>query len=115
MLMNLGSIARAALVVSICLTLAGCQSPGTGGSPATAFSDTPIASDHAVVMANGLSCPLCANNIDSILKKVPGVTTVNIDLEKGAIHIGLTGGVRPSKARLAKAVTDAGFTVVSVN
>ncbi len=113
--MNLNSLVRTLLIVPVSIMLSGCQPAGTGGAPAATFSETPIASDHAVVMATGLSCPLCANNINSTLKKVPGVTTVNIDLEKGAIHIGLTGGVRPSKARLARAVTDAGFTVVSVN
>lgn len=88
---------------------------GTGTAPATAFSETPIVATDVVVKANGLSCPLCASNIDSTLKKIPGVASVSIDLEKGEIRIGLTGGVRPSKARLAKAVKDAGFTVVSVN
>ncbi len=113
--MTLNSIAGAVLVAAVCIVLAGCQSGAPGTAPATAFSQTPIVATDVVVKANGLSCPLCASNIDSTLKKIPGVASVSIDLEKGEIRIGLTGGVRPSKARLAKAVKDAGFTVVSVN
>lgn len=93
----------------------GCQSaPAIADAPQTVFPTTPLKQDFATITATGLSCPLCANNIDSTLKKLPGVQTVDVDLNTGRITVGLFGKAKPSKASLATAVVNAGFTVLSV-
>lgn len=117
-------------LISLLSLASGCQSQATkageapvatnaaASTPAPAakseLSSEAIKADHVVVRANGLSCPLCANNLDASFKKLPGVASVDVDLGKGEIHLGLVGKQRPSPRSLAKAVTDSGFTFVSV-
>lgn len=81
---------------------------------ALAASKQPISADSAVLWVNGLGCPQCATNIDLQLERVVGVKATNVDLSNGKVTVGLSGGNRPSPARLGKAVADAGFTLVKV-
>ena len=62
----------------------------------------------------GLSCPLCAHNIDSTLRRLPGVTDVQIDLQAGRVTAALLRGKSPSADALRKAVEDSGFSVDAV-
>lgn len=67
------------------------------------------------IYATGLSCPLCASNVDIQLKRVAGVKSTQIDLGSGAIIVELDQSKpRPANEQLAEAVRDGGFTVVSV-
>lgn len=77
-------------------------------------SESPLAGASAVLWVNGLGCPLCATNVDKQLERVPGVSSVAVDMSSGKVTIGLEGDTRPSPARLAHAVEDAGFTLVKV-
>lgn len=61
---------------------------------------------------NGLSCPLCATNIEGQLKRLPGVNIVDIDLDQGLVSVSMGGKERPTRAQIARAIEDAGFTVV---
>lgn len=74
----------------------------------------PIATTGAVLYVNGLGCPLCASNIDRQLKRVRGITSINVDLSVGRVELGLLAGKQPSPARLGEAVEDAGFTLVKI-
>lgn len=80
---------------------------------AYARSSDPIAADSATLMVNGLSCPLCASNIDEQLARVPGVESVRVDLSNGRVQIALRDP-RPSPRALADAVENSGFTLVRI-
>lgn len=69
----------------------------------------------AAVEATGMSCPLCASNIESVLTRHPGVGDVVVDLGSGKVYVGLRPGAAwPSSQEMAAAVRDAGFTPVRV-
>jgi len=61
--------------------------------------------------AKGLSCPLCASNIDKTLKELPGVAEAKVDLSTGKVVVYHDPSNPPSDEALAKAVDDAGFTL----
>lgn len=75
---------------------------------------TPVSAPSATLTVYGLSCPLCANSSDQQLKKIEGVRDVAIDLGEGKIRVGIAPGATPTKARFARAIKDAGFTLVKV-
>lgn len=92
---------------------------GVSGGEATAdFSGEfrPIEAESATLIVRGLSCPKCAYNVNLQLEKVDGVGETHIDMGAGEVKVmfDALAGQHPSKSRLAKAVTDAGFTVVDI-
>jgi copper chaperone CopZ len=95
------------------LLLAGCQT-GSGVS-STSFNDEPITTPTATLVVHGMSCPLCANNVDKQLLRVPGVQSVEIDMGDGSVRVQLADEPRPSKAQLARAVEQTGFTLVRID
>ncbi len=62
---------------------------------------------------NGLSCPLCASNVDRQIGALPGVASADVNFEKGTIDLSLVEP-RPSPMTLERAVDRAGFTLVSI-
>lgn len=89
----------------------GCQA---GGPAADRFSAEPLPPPSATMHVTGLSCPLCATNIETPLKRVPGVAGVRVELDQGLVRVQLAGKALPSQQRLAAAVEDAGFTVTRI-
>lgn len=77
-------------------------------------SDQPLTAPRATLYVNGLSCPLCATNIDLQLKRVRGVDSASVDLSTGKVVIQMPGKTKPSPKRLAGAVDDAGATLVRI-
>jgi copper chaperone CopZ len=61
-----------------------------------------------------MSCPLCATNIDKQLLQVPGVRKVSVDLGSGKVVVDLKERPKPSRAALAKAIRDSGFTMTRI-
>lgn len=85
--------------------------PGT----ANASPDRPderLASGVTEARVNGLSCPLCAESLNSVMRRVEGVESVKLDLDKGIVLINV-GKARPTRRAVAQAIDDAGFTFVS--
>lgn len=76
----------------------------------------PIEAESATLIVRGLSCPKCAYNVNLQLEKVDGVGETHIDMGAGEVKVTFDklAAQRPSRSRLAKAVTDAGFTVVDI-
>ena len=113
-------IVCAALAVMLASHLPGCATGGatTGGSSPShalsAYGDEPIAGDGAVLWLKGMSCPLCATNVDKQLKRVEGVKSATIDLGNGTVTLRLEGSTRPSPRRLAEAVRESGFTLEKI-
>lgn len=116
----------------IALAGAGCQSgapkttadaPPSPGAETTseaslgtlALTDSrPLTSDSVTLTVGGLSCPLCANNIENKLGGMKGVQSVAVNLGTGKVTVGLWGKDKPSPVALAKAVKDSGFTPTDI-
>jgi copper chaperone len=94
----------------------GCATTDANRTTSAAFTDTePIETSTASLVVHGMGCPLCANNVDKQLLAVAGVTDVAIDLGSGVVTVQLADAGRPSKAQLARAVRESGFTLVEIN
>jgi copper chaperone CopZ len=96
----------AALVIASGLA---CQ--GAGGRAASTF---PADSPTLKMRVNGLSCPLCAHNIDQQLMHIPGVKSVFVDLGKGEVTVAVSDENPPDRERLSKAIADSGFSLVEI-
>jgi Cu+-exporting ATPase len=66
------------------------------------------------MVVHGMSCPLCANNVDKTLAAVPGVTSVLVDMGSGRAAVTLDGTTKVTRGQLAKAVDKSGFTLKSI-
>lgn len=77
-------------------------------------SKVPLQGDSVLLYVKGMSCPLCASNLDLQLERVRGVKTINVDLGVGTVEVTFDGDVRPSPFELHKAVEDAGFTLAKI-
>ena len=99
-------------------SLGGCASGGgarTEAALAALQDDAPIASAHATLVVYGMSCPLCANNVDKQLLDVPGVTGVQVDMSNGRVTVALAPDSGVSRKQLADAVQRSGFTLAEVH
>ena len=109
---------RMVLLLFACALLSACQtSPSANPTPETTasmkFDDSAVVPGNSVrVMAAGLSCPLCAHNIDASMKQLPGVLNARVDLSSGAVAVTLDGLTPVTYSQLAKVVLDNGFTIV---
>ncbi|MCC5847218.1 MAG: heavy-metal-associated domain-containing protein [Verrucomicrobia bacterium] len=96
----------AALGVALMTWMTGCASTGETQTD----SEEEFASTTAEITAHGLSCPLCASNLDDQIKRISGVKDSRIDFETGVLHVQVKEGQLVSKSELFRAVRDAGFT-----
>jgi mercuric ion binding protein len=63
---------------------------------------------------NGLVCAFCAQGIEKKLKKFPATAEVVVNLEHRLVAVSLKEGQDITDADLRKALTDAGYTVKSI-
>ena len=119
-----------ALALTGALLLGGCQGSGTPGAGekvpegvvhqvtpediAATHTQTPVTGDEVVLLVNGLGCPQCSTNINKTLERVPGVTSVHVDLGSGKVTVGLGSKRKPTPHQLSEAVVDAGLTLVKI-
>lgn len=82
-------------------------------APSSSSKRERIQADVTLV-AHGMSCPLCATNLDKQMLKIEGVKDVFVDLSTGQIIVDVDESKRPSDETLANAVLESGFTLVSV-
>lgn len=61
-----------------------------------------------VVKIQGMSCGHCVASVTEALKKIPGLSEVEVDLEKGEASYAAAPEV--SSADVKKAIRDIGFT-----
>ena len=94
--------------------LAGCASTPKPAPTAAADAAEPLTGSSATLIVHGMSCPLCANNVDDLLMAVPGVKSVNVDMGTGEVKVALAQGARVTREQLAKAVDDSGFTLAEL-
>ncbi len=67
-----------------------------------------------VLKVNGLTCPFCAYGLEKKLKKVKGVESVSIDLEKDEAILLIQEEAVVQEEAIRKAVKKAGFSVASL-
>lgn len=64
---------------------------------------------------NGLVCAFCAQGIEKKLKKFPATAQVVVNLEHRLVAVALKDGQDIPDADLRKALTDAGYAVMSIS
>lgn len=79
--------------------------------PGAGLADERVATLHV----RGMSCPLCANNIDRQLLKIPGVERVAVNLGNGEVRVRLATSPRPTKDQLVQAIERSGFTLAGID
>lgn len=104
------------LPISI-LTLAACAGDPTPRSidDARTAAAAAAAAGSVVLVVRGMACPKCVTNADLQLLKIPGVTRVRIDMRHGLVEVSLDGSPPPSRDAFAKAIDDAGLTLVEIH
>lgn len=114
-------VVAASVVMSGAMLLGACASApvgaeGTGGVTQRELIEdtTPVEGVSAVLLVDGLGCPMCATNVDRQFRNMAGVLSSSVDLEAGEVTVMLTGQPRVTRGQLASAVYDAGFTVRGV-
>jgi copper chaperone CopZ len=76
---------------------------------------TGISSAATIEMTvNGLVCAFCAQGIEKKLKKFPATAEVVVNLEHRLVAVSLKDGQDIPDSDLRKALTDAGYTVKSI-
>lgn len=66
------------------------------------------------VEVNGLVCAFCAQGIEKTLRAFPATEDVFVSLEHRLVAVALKEGQTIEEVTLRKAITDAGYTTVSV-
>lgn len=62
----------------------------------------------------GMVCGFCAQGIEANLRKHPGITDVQVSLEKQLVVVKTRDGQDVTDAALEKAISDAGYDLKSV-
>lgn len=102
-------------MVALALMITGCQSTPTTAKSAPAYSQAPVSPLGVTMVVHGMSCPLCATNVDKQLLRVHGVTGVFANLQDGRIDVAVNPTDPPTEAALAHAVIESGFTLVKID
>ncbi|ROQ21417.1 mercuric ion binding protein [Marinimicrobium koreense] len=78
------------------------------------LSTSALAADNVYVLGvDGLACPFCAFGIEKRLKKIDGVTDVEVDVGESVVRVTLQDDKTLSEERARQAVKEAGFTLRS--
>ena len=67
------------------------------------------------IRINGLTCSACSRSVEMSIRKLAFVDSVNMNLENTAGKIVFKKGVKVEIEKIARAVTDAGFSVRSLD
>ena len=79
-----------------------------------AFSSLNAQFINARIGVNGLTCSACSRSVEISLRKLPFVDSLQMDLKKTEALVFFKKGTKVDMERLAKAVSDAGFSVRSL-
>lgn len=113
---------RSIQVITPCVLLGasllfGCAAGGTANPHADphASSTEAITSPTATLVVHGMSCPLCANNVDAQLLDIQGVRSVEVDMGTGQVKVAFEPGATVTEAQLARAIDRSGFTLAGMS
>jgi copper chaperone CopZ len=112
---SLTILASAALALGACSAVPQTTADTSADAGAQQASLDLLSGPGATLIVHGLSCPLCATNVDKQLRALPGVRSVKVNLGTGEIGVSFSPAGAPTNDQLAKAVTESGFTLVSIN
>lgn len=99
----------------VCLLLASCAStPTAGASPAAIAGPTSLSDGRYTLVVHGMSCPKCISNVEMQLTRIKGITHPTVDMKHGFVRVEVAGGAAPTKAAIANAIADSGFTLVEI-
>lgn len=76
--------------------------------------EEPIPARSVELSALGLSCPLCAHNLDKQLKMIEGVESADVDLSSGIVRVAFEDTACITPRQLITSVEDAGFSVTRI-
>jgi len=76
--------------------------------------EDPIPARSVEISALGLSCPLCAHNLDKQLNMIEGVSSVEVDLSTGLARVAFEDTACITPQQLITSVEDAGFSVTRI-
>jgi copper chaperone len=76
-----------------------------------------IKGERKIIMAKkltieGMSCKHCVNHVETALKELEGVSSVQVDLKKGVADVELTTEI--SDDTFKNAIDEVGYTVVKI-
>ena len=116
------STLRACGLGAVALTLAalpaGCASTQTAPSDRdaslAAIGDGTLAPGRYDLVVRGMSCPKCISNVDLQIKRIDGVGDPKVDMKNGVVSVTVREGASPSRAAVARAIEDAGFTLAEI-
>lgn len=125
--MRTNRMALGMMVAVSILAVGGCATTGSSGgggdshgasvkgtTAASLLNDTTVVKGtSSTMLVWGMSCPLCAKNVDIELRRIKGVATVEADLGEGFVYVTLDGSAPVTRGQLARAVNDSGFTIKS--
>jgi copper ion binding protein len=57
----------------------------------------------------GMKCGGCAKNVENAVKKIPGVSSVTVDLKKAEVKVSTDGSTKLEQVK--SAITGAGYKV----
>jgi len=66
------------------------------------------------MQVDGITCPFCVATSEKTLKKIDGVKSVSVDLDRGVITVCADESVNFTDAQLEKMFLDKGFTYRSM-
>jgi len=101
---------RKVTVLAFALSLA--APAAYGQEPAQVQNDGPRQVEVTIL---GMSCPFCAYGVQQKLKKLDGVTELEVVLETGLATLRLEEDADISNALLQETVKDAGFEVAKIS
>ena len=93
--------------------IASCASTPTS-SPAAVAGPELLGDGRYQLVVHGMSCPKCISNVELQLTRIGGIVRPTVDMKNGLVAFEVEGGRQPSKARIASAIADSGFTLVEI-
>lgn len=67
--------------------------------------------EELILRVDGLACPFCAFGLEKKIMKLQGVTSYDVDMKVGKVHVGLAEDARLELDKIRAAVKDAGYTL----
>lgn len=110
------ALAAAAPLVGGCAATASSSASPAASTAAstTAIGDGTLGPGRYDLVVRGMSCPKCISNVDLQLKRIDGVANPKVDMKNGVVSVTVREGASPSRAEVARAIEDAGFTLVEI-
>ncbi len=87
------------------------------GQEKPVLNDEAVSESATVIVAkvNGLVCDFCAQALKKVFKKEDAVESLNVDLDKAEVLIGLKAGQTLDDEKVKKLIRKSGYSLVSLD